>query len=147
MTYRIEITADTLSELGGKLLALASQFHTTAADPVMPEVRDAAPKKASKPDPRKEVAEEPAGEPAPSAEAPSPQPTADEATAPASPATSPSDDLEFDRDVAPLVLALVAAKGKDAATAVLSQFGVERASHVGTDLWPELITALKDAAA
>ncbi len=33
MTYRIEITADSLNELAGRVLAMAAQFQTTSYEP------------------------------------------------------------------------------------------------------------------
>ena len=47
MSYKIEITASSTSELAGKLLALAATMQTLPSDPVMPEVREAAKPKPS----------------------------------------------------------------------------------------------------
>lgn len=139
MSYRIEVTAASLTELGGKLLALASQFVTTPVDPVMPEVRDAAPapakaKKAPAAKPVEEVVYTPdvvvqaAPEPAPE---PEPQPA---------PST-----LDFDKDITPLVLRVVAEKSREAVIEILGQFGAARASEVPEAQWPELLNALTDA--
>ena len=143
MTYRIEINADSLTELAGKVLALAAQLNSPAADPVMPEVREASkPKKA-----KAEKAEEAGNEPknAPAAETIDSQPTTEEPSSTPAPAPSASEPLDFDKDVAPAVLALVAAKGKPAVQDILSEYGVERASQVDEDLWPELVATLRAA--
>lgn len=60
----------------------------------------------------------------------------------------PSDDsqpLDFDTDVAPIVLGVVRNKGKPFVVEVLSQFGVERASELKPEQYGELIAALTDA--
>lgn len=134
MTYRIEIQADTLSELSGKVLALAAQLNTTPTiNPVMPELR----------------AEAPAvdvGNGASNAEAPSPTSSSAPVTPIAESAPPPSEPaLDFDKDVAPAVLAVVAAKGKPAVQDILSEYGVERASQVDEALWPELVATLRAA--
>lgn len=143
MTYRIEINADSLTELAGKVLALAAQLNSPSVDPVMPEVREASkPKKA-----KAEKAEEAGNEPknAPAAETIDSQPTTEEPSSTPAPAPSASEPLDFDKDVAPAVLALVAAKGKPAVQEILSEYGVERASQVDEDLWPELVATLRAA--
>lgn len=146
MSYRIEVTAASLTELGGKLLALASQFHTVQVDPVMPEVREVAPPKPTKTKAAKpqEVAEA----------APAPEPPISETSAP-SPDTSsgsnlpqtekPSPTLDFDKDITPLVLRVVAEKSRETVIEILGQFGAARASEVSEAQWPELLNALTDA--
>lgn len=121
--YRIEITADTLSELAGKALSLAAKLNTGTAteapapvkgatpakiDPVMPEVAEAAP----------------APEPTPPASASEPEVSADTLRA--------------------LVLTLVAKRGRDACEEVLSRFGVAKASEIDPDRAAELAAALQD---
>ena len=165
MSYKIEINADSLSELGGKLLALASQFHATAStpaiDPVMPEVREAEdkPKRA-----RKAKAEEPqedvgnaATAAAETASSPSDTVTAQPETSAQSETSKPIDssaessasdepaapELDFENDVAPVVIDAVGKIGKEAVSEVLSQFGAARASEVGPAQWGELVDALK----
>lgn len=120
MAYKIEVTADSLSELAGKVLALAAQFQVTQAEAPVAK----APARKAK-----------AAEPAPEPVAPDPEP-APEPEAPA---------LDFDKDVAALVLESLAVKGRDVVSGVLSQFGVAKASQLDEKLWPELIAALKDA--
>lgn len=127
MAYKIEVTADSLSELAGKILAVAAQFQVTQAEAPV-----------AKAPARKAKAAEPAPEPeAPEPEAP--EPTPEPAPEPEAPA------LDFDKDVAALVLETLAVKGRDVVSGVLSQFGVAKASQLDEKLWPELIAALKDA--
>lgn len=122
MAYKVEVTADSLSELAGKVLALAAQFQVTQAEA---PVAKAPARKAKAAEPAPEpVAAEPDPEPAPEPEAPA---------------------LDFDKDVAALVLESLAVKGRDVVSGVLSQFGVAKASQLDEKLWPELIAALKDA--
>jgi len=117
--YKIEITADTLAELAGKVMSLAVKLHPTAdverayAPPAEPvEINPVAP-----------------ATPAPVAELPAP-----EAPAPA---------LSFEKDVAPVVLRAVATKGKPFVEGVMTEFGVERASQLDAARWAELIDRLE----
>lgn len=158
MSYKIEINADTLTELGGKLLALASQFHAQpvgapAIDPVMPEVRDAEDKpkrtrKAKTEEPQEVAESAPAGptqaqQNAPDAEATeSPQTTEEPASTPAA-AEPAAPTPDFENDVAPVVIDAVGKIGKEAVSEVLSQFGAARASEVDPAQWGELVDALK----
>ena len=160
MSYKIEITASTTVELAGKLLALAASMqqpgvNVVAADPVMPEVKDAAKPKKAKAEKPVEVAEEPAGEPATAVEetASSPNDTATAAPEPTESAeTSSNADassenfvlLDFDKDVAPVVLKAVAKLGKPWVQDVLSQFGVERASQVPDAQFGELVSIITE---
>ena len=131
MAYKVEVTADSLSELAGKVLALAAQFQVTQAEA---PVAKAPARKAKAAEPAPEpVAPEP--DPEPEAVAPEPEPTPEpEAAA-----------LDFDKDVAALVLETLAVKGRDVVSGILSQFGVAKASQLDEKLWPELVAALKDA--
>jgi hypothetical protein len=119
--YKIEITADTLSELAGKVMSLAVKLHPTAdverayAPPAEPaEINPVA-----------------LAAPAPVVEAPAPV------------AEGPA--LSFEKDVAPIVLRAVATKGKPFVEGIMTQFGVERASQLPAERWPELITHLEEA--
>jgi hypothetical protein len=67
------------------------------------------------------------------------------ASSPTEASDAPSDTLNFDTDIAPLVLQVVKDKGKPVAQEILSQFGVEKASMLDASRWPELVVALKDA--
>lgn len=156
MSYKIEINADSISELAGKLLALAAQMQATPVDPVMPEVREAPKPKKVKAEKPVEAAEEPVGEPSISETSTA---TFDTPSASSELATSPSSDtsteaapepqavvaLDFEKDVAPLVLKAVAVKGKPWVQEVLAQFGVERASQVPDDRLPELVAIVAEA--
>lgn len=148
MSYKIEINADSLSELGGKLLALASQFHATAStpaiDPVMPEVREVEDKpkrtrKAKADEPQEDVgnAETAATEQAPA------EPVAKTENTPDAPSEPAAPELDFENDVAPVVIDAVGKIGKEAVSEVLSQFGAARASEVDPAQWNELVDALK----
>jgi hypothetical protein len=58
---------------------------------------------------------------------------------------SSASELNFDTDIAPIVLQVVKDKGKPVVQAILEEFGVERASQLDPARWPELIAQLKDA--
>lgn len=154
MSYKIEINADSISELAGKLLALAAQMQATPVDPVMPEVREAPKPKKAKAEKPVEVAEEPVGEPVGAPAAKSATDAGDTESLPTTPepssiaAPAPSEAvvaLDFEKDVAPLVLKAVAVKGKPWVQEVLAQFGVERASQVPDDRLPELVAIVAEA--
>lgn len=168
MSYKIEITAGTMTELAGKLLAMAATMQATPSDPVMPEVREAT-KPAKKAKPAPVVEEDLGNEPksAASAEATDSQPTTEEPSStpattvmepelsststaetstPAPLAEAPgAKALDFEKDIAPLVLKVVAERGKPVVQDILAQFGVERASQVPDEQLNELVAALKDA--
>ena len=146
MTYRIEITADSLTELAGRVLALSAQLQTTV--PVFVHHASAAP--AKDPTPAKTAAKKisammAAAEPVAPVAEPVAEYTAPEVrenpVAPATPAAVVYDPVI---DIAPRVLAYVALRGRDAMLELLSQFGVERASHVLPEHHAELV-ALLDA--
>jgi hypothetical protein len=131
MPYKIEVTADSLSELAGKVLALAAQFQTTST-PEQPVTPKAKPVKAAK----APVVEEPeARDPAPE-EVKGEEVKVEAAKAPT---------YDFNTDISPLVLRVASEKGRPAIAELLSQFGVERASSVPTEQFGELLNALKDA--
>jgi hypothetical protein len=56
---------------------------------------------------------------------------------------APSKTLDFDKDVAPVVLNAVKVHTKEWVQEVLSQFGVARASQVPDEQLPELVAALR----
>jgi hypothetical protein len=159
MTYRIEITADSLAELGGKALALGIQLGQ--AQSTAPAAPMAAAKKATtKPAETTAaaiVAQEAAQEPPPPvdnehvAEGATPF-TAEEIAVNAEQDTGVEAEtydkpveIDFDRDVAKRVITLVQLKGKPAAEAIMGAFGVGRASEVPASEWPKLIEALDEA--
>ena len=135
-------------------------------DPVMPEVSEA---QTDKPKRIRRTAEQIAADNAKAAEPEAVEPgvgesagsspadttggaTSEQTTAqPSAPSTAdtPSTDapIDFDKDVAPVVLGYVRTKGKPWVVAILNQFGVGRASEMAPEQLPELIAALHDAAA
>ena len=142
MSYRIEITADSLSELAGRVLALSVQLQTTTAPvayvpPVL--VKDPTPAKtaAKKITAMIAMADTIA---APVAEAAIAAPVVEPA---AEPVVAPAATLDFNTEVGPFVLEYVAARGRNAMEEILTIFGVSRASHVSADLLPELLATLK----
>jgi len=146
MTYRIEITADSLTELAGRVLALSAQLQTTV--PVFVHHASAAP--AKDPTPAKTAAKKisammAAAEPvAPVAEPVGEYTVPEVRENPVAPATPAAVVYDPVIDIAPRVLAYVALRGRDAMLELLSQFGVERASHVLPEHHAELV-ALLDA--
>ena len=165
MSYKIEITADSISELTGKLLALAAATQPSLSDPVMAEVKDAAkPKKAPKGKAEETSANTAAGigsstvaeTAAQSAEDTSnasdtgnvaeDTTTGSEASSDTTSDKAPPSDaapLDFDKDVAPIVLEAVKVRTKAWVQDVLAQFGVERASQVADAQMHELVALLK----
>lgn len=166
MSYEVKITAATLSELSGKLLAMGSQLsippetgleRTISA--IMPEVAAMTPEKSATARRAKDAGK---------AEEASEQNAASEATvedgesiedstagtttsssgstttSTATKGASPSDaePLNFEKDIAPRVLAVVQAKGKPVMQEILSEFGVERASQIPADVLAEFVEVL-----
>lgn len=150
MTYRIEIKAETLAELAGKAYAFAVGVQSTITSvnhvsreesasfsvPLSnmtvthsePEVAEAAPAPLPSSGPTE-----------------APQPIEEKASASSPTEVSASTELNFDTDVAPIVLQVVKDKGKPVVQEILEQFGVERASTLDPARWPELVAQLKDA--
>ena len=154
---KIEVTGNSIGEVADKLLAIGGSlqandkltFNTkdryaydwantepdeNPSDPIMPEVAEMA-----------AVDPTPAPKSAPAAEVTENQQTTQEPSSTPAPAPSASEELNFETDVAPLVLQVVKEKGKPAAQEILSQFGVEKASAIDPAQWPELVEALKGA--
>lgn len=155
--YKIEITAETLAELTGKVTTLAAKLHTGStterpAEQAQPEVAEKpkAKKAAKKVEP--EVAEE----------APSPEPVNEVTEAPSAPDTLPESGtptsgtgptaetaspteptLDFEKDVAPVVIEAVARVGREGVSSTLAEFGAERASEVDPSQYGELVKALE----
>jgi hypothetical protein len=140
--FSVTITADTLEDFAEWLAHTNAQFARLAAskneissptpsiqldEKVVKAALTKAKKdaKAGAAEPAAEPVEEPATETAPEAEA-----------------TPPA--LEYG-DVSAAVLALVKAKGRDAAVAVLSEFGVPHAKELQPGQWAEALKALTDA--
>ena len=149
MSYRIEITADTLAELAGKAASLAAKLN--APDQGVWWEQTDAPQKLKKQLDR-EVAEAapvnptPAAKSAPTATVPaSSSITTAETSTPAPAPEEPAADVpDFDAVVTPLVLKLVEVKGKPAAQEMLGRFGVIKASQLSSQRWQELVDAIND---
>lgn len=168
MSYKIEITAETITELTGKLLALAAATQPDVASGVaIVAPIDTKPKRSGKAAASASTAAgtgsstetktdaAPAEPATQSADAgnqtngPAPEtstPTSDTPT-PSSEATTSAEtttaSLDFDKDVAPVVLNAVKVHTKEWVQEVLSQFGVARASQVPDEQLQELVDALK----
>lgn len=135
MTIRIEVTGASIPEVADKLLALGRSLYNTAINDADDAAREALQaKRAVKPSKAKTdgAAPEPTPEPAPE-----PAPEIDAAPEPAA-------VLDFEKDVTPVVLAAVKAKGKPWVHDILSQFGVERASQVPDERFGELVALLRE---
>jgi hypothetical protein len=149
MTYRIEITAETLTELAGKTLALAAQFQVTAADPVMPEVKAATrkPKPAKVEEPQADEGNAPS-EAVSSGETEA-SPTVQSGTEPETPTTGEPQEpaaLEINviRDVQPLVLSAIDKTSKERISALIQSYGAERVTKLDPSKLPALIADLKE---
>lgn len=154
---KIEVTGHSIAEVSDKLLAIGASLQRTAIYDADNAAREAL--QAKRDAAKQEVAEEapvdpiPGPKSAPAVEtSESPQTTEEPSTTPvkiAEPsekeAETSNEKLDFDTDVAPLVLRVVKDKGKPVVQQILEQFGVERASLLDTAQWPELVDALKDA--
>jgi hypothetical protein len=121
--YKIEITADTLTELAGKAMSLAVKLNTGAATEPAVYAPPAEPVEINPVAPTPPVSITPA-----KTEEVMPEP--------------PAPALNFDTDVAPVVLRAVATKGKPFVEAAMAEFGVERASQLDAARWAELIDRL-----
>ena len=154
MSIRIEVTGNSLGEVADKLLAIGTSLRNTAVnaadDAAREELqakRNAAPRKAKKAEP--EVAEEAPADPtpepksAPAVEVTESQPTTEEPASTPAPAASASEPLDFDTEVAPVVIEAVQRVGKPAVSALLAEYGAERASEVDPALYGELVEGLK----
>ena len=136
---KIEVTGNSIGEVADKLLAIGGSLRTTVddlhfarealqakRDAIMPELRDAtgnAPSEAVS-----------SGETEAS-------PTAPSGAEPEAPTTG--EPLNFELDVAPVVLRAVSLKTKSFVQDVLSEFGSARASELDPARWPELIARLE----
>ena len=145
---KIEVTGKSIAEVSDKLLAIGASLQRTVSHDADNAAREAL--QAKRDAAKKEVAEAapvdptPAPKSAPAAEAVESPPTTEQPSTTPAPSASAS-ELNFDTDVAPIVLQVVKDKGKPAVQAILEQFGVERASQLDPARWPELIAQLKDA--
>ena len=131
MSYRIEITANTLAELAGKAASLAAKLNSGAATEAPARAVDNGVALTAAPHPVNVAVEVPEDI----------SPAAVETVEIEAPA---ADVPDFDTVVTPLVLKLVEVKGKPAAQEVLGRFGVVKASQLNSDKWAELVSAIND---
>lgn len=155
--FKIEVQADSIPQLADRLLALGMQMSATTAAVAFPPraveapaeepvKRTRAPNKVKAEAAAETVAEQVAEAAVESmTDAARDEPEAAETAEPESGIVAA--DLDFDKDVAPRVLDLVARKGREAMVAVLDEFGAARASEVPTEQWPELVAKLAEAGA
>jgi hypothetical protein len=141
---KIEVAGNSIPEVADKLLALGHSLYSKAVLPIanggtgaqtIEEVMGVAEAAPVDPTPAPKSVEAAAGSES--------QPTTTEPSSTPAPAASASEPLNFELDVAPVVLRAVAAKGKPFVQDVLSEFGGVRASDLDDALWPELIARLE----
>jgi hypothetical protein len=138
---KIEVTGTSIGEVADKLLAIGASLQQSngvalfsaphpANDGVLvpDDVSPAALKEVEV-----EVAEQAAKDPTPEEQTSGSE---------LEPQTT-GEPLNFELDVAPVVLRAVAAKGKPFVQDVLSEFGGARASDLDEALWPELVARLE----
>ena len=128
MTYRIEITADSLAELAGRVAALASQLQAQQV-PVIVHHASKAPRKAA---------------PVALAEAPVAH-VAEPVALVAEPAAPAAVEYDLTLDIHPRILAYVSRHSREAVEAVLAQFGAARSSEVPVAQRGELVAILDEA--
>ena len=139
---KIEVTGESLPEVADKLLALGRSL--SQQDPVMSEVKAAV--KRTKKETVTEVGEIAASKDTEAEQAPATTEVSESSAGStgqtAQPDASPSKVLDFDKDVAPVVISFVQSKGKPYVIGILEQFGVAKASDLPEARWGELLTAL-----
>ena len=135
MTYRIEIAADSLAELAGRVAALAAQLQAQEIPVIVHHVGKAPRKAAPVAEPVALVAE-------PVAEYVAPEVRENPVAEPAAPAAA---EYDLTLDIHPRILAYVKRHSREAVEAILAQFGAARASEVPVEYHGELV-AILDAA-
>ena len=135
MTYRIEIAADSLAELAGRVAALAAQLQAQQIPVIVHHVGKAPRKAAPVAEPVALVAE-------PVAEYVAPEVRENPVAEPAAPAAA---EYDLTLDIHPRILAYVKRHSREAVEAILAQFGAARASEVPVEHHGELV-AILDAA-
>jgi cell pole-organizing protein PopZ len=149
MTYRIEITADSLAELAGRVSALAAQLQATTAPAAYVAPKAQKKTAAVMAELAALVATAPEAAPEPAAVLHEVPPFTLTVEPVFEPAPEPAAVVEYDvqRDILPRVLRFVELRGRDAVEALLAQFGVARASHVPVEQRGELVALLDEAIA
>lgn len=135
---KIEVTGNSIPEVADKLIAIGHSLRNTAINDADNVTREALQTK------REEIFQPTVGN-APS-EAASSGETEASPTAPSGPepeAPTTGEPLNFELDVAPVVLRAVSLKTKSFVQDVLSEFGSARASELDPARWPELIARLE----
>jgi hypothetical protein len=145
--YKIEITADTLAELSGKVLSLASKLMTgTATEGVRgftkAEMEGNAPQKLNTP---KSALVATVTESQPTTTEPSSTPADVEELEVVDLPMAEAPALDFNTDIRTLALDLVSKRGKPALEKILADFGVVKASHLEPARLPDLHAALQEA--
>ena len=150
---KIEVTGNSIPEVADKLLAIGASLRSTASNAADDAAREAA--QAKRNVAKAEVAEDAPVDPTSStsaitADVLSSQPTTKEPSTTPAPAPSASDEpaeeiapLNFETQVAPVVLLFVQKRSKEETSKILAEFGVERASMLNPALWPELVARLE----
>jgi cell pole-organizing protein PopZ len=139
MTYRIEIAADSLAELAGRVAALAAQLQAQQIPVIVHHVGKAPRKAAPVAEPVALVAEPVALVAEPAAL------VAEPVALVAEPAVAAAVEYDLIADVNPRILAYVKRHSREAVEAILAQFGAARASEVPVEHHGELV-AILDAA-
>lgn len=144
---KIEVTGNSILEVADKLLAIGASLQGMKTTiPVVDASKAAA--FAATGDIVREVAEAAPVDPTPSSppatetsttQSSEPAPAADTPAAPAEEIAT----LDFETQVAPVVLLFVQKRSKEETSKILSEFGVERASMLDPALWPELVARLE----
>jgi hypothetical protein len=146
---KIEVTGNSIPEVADKLLAIGASLRASGApvevakEALVDPTLNRPTSDASVPSPNTSRGTYyPTPKSVPVAEAIESQPTTTEASSTPAPA-APASELDFELDVAPVVLRAVSSKGKSFVQDILSEFGSVRASQLAPSLWPELIARLE----
>lgn len=140
--YRVEVTASTLSELAGKLMALGSQLSAPMPAPTF-STAEAASFTAqansgavlglgtvANADYQVYVADAPAKQ---------------ELKAEDAPESVVEQTYDYNTQVAPRVLQMVSKRGRDAVKTLLASFAVSKASDLAAEKYPALMAAIDEA--
>jgi hypothetical protein len=139
MSYNVTITANSLEELADKALALGGRLTLASIRPAAavgaPEAAYTPPAELVEINPPIVVQHVSRAQVAPAEPAPvEPAPAEPEVEIP-----------DFNTVVSPAFLAFAETKGRDAAKALLSEFGAERVSLIDKSRWAELVATLTAA--
>jgi hypothetical protein len=144
MSYNVTITANSLEELADKALALGGRLTLASIRPAAavgaPEATYTPPVEVVSINPPIVVQHVSRAQVAPAEPAP-----AEPAPAEPAPAEPEVEIPDFNTVVSPAFLAFAETKGRDAAKALLSEFGAERVSLIDKSRWAELVATLTAA--